>query len=203
MENLEGPKSGWSPVWGAKRLYTWTYLTVLFSFLTSPSVSGFFIKYKQQFPRASPSVQLSEVRNRGSFLGDGRRPVVTCDWEQTLCTVLTQPCGQIFSTRQALMGGCKSPHVISPALQWDRALMLQARFTRQPAECGRWKAGAHLPSHTYTPNMNSGAVIVNKCNLLLWTRHPGRCLLLSLGMMFCTAVLWLCQIGCFSLTGFL
>lgn len=64
MENLEGPKSGWSPVWGAKRLYTWTHLTVLFSFLTSPSVSGFFIKYKQQFPRASPSVQLSEVRNR-------------------------------------------------------------------------------------------------------------------------------------------
>lgn len=78
--------------------------------------------------------------------------MITCDRGQTLCTVLTQPCGHIFSTRQALTGGCKSPHIISPALQWARALMLQARFTRQPAECGRWKAGAHLPSHMYMAN---------------------------------------------------
>lgn len=57
---------------GAKRLYTWIHLTMLFSFLTSPSVSEFFIKYKQQFPRASSSVQLSEVRNReGVSLGMG------------------------------------------------------------------------------------------------------------------------------------
>lgn len=53
-------------------------------------------------------------------------------------------------------GGCKSPHIISPAFQWARALTLQATFTRQPTECGRWKAGAHLPSHMYMAKINSG-----------------------------------------------
>lgn len=203
MENLEGPKSGWSPVWGAKRLYTWIHLTMLFSFLTSPSVSEFFIKYKQQFPRASSSVQLSEVRNReGVSLGMGEGLWSPGIEDKLSALYWLSPVATSFQQDRLWWGDakvltlshlpCSEPEhsCCRPDLQGSQLSVADERLVP-------------ICSATCTWLTNSGAVTVNKCNLLLWTRHPGKCLLLSLGIMFCTAVLWLCQIRYFSLTSFL
>ena len=60
----------------------------------------------------------------------------------------------VFSTKTNSDGGMQNPHSILPTFQWARALKLQARFTRQPAECGRWKASAHLHSPMYMAKIN-------------------------------------------------
>lgn len=62
--------------------------------------------------------------------------------------------GVCLSNKKSSNRGMQNPHVIWTTFQCVRALKLQARFTSQPAECGRWKAGAHLHSHMCMAKIN-------------------------------------------------
>lgn len=55
-----------------QRLYTWICLTMLFSFLTGPSVT-IVHTIETVVPFVHLALQLCEVRKKGSFLGDRER----------------------------------------------------------------------------------------------------------------------------------
>lgn len=103
------------------------------------------------------------------------------------------------------VGGCRSPHIISPAFQWARALVLQARLTRQPTECGRWKAGAHLPSHMYLAKINSVSCHCQQVQFIIVDKAPrkvpfaffGNCALHCSAVIMPDVFLWLPSFSCF------